>query len=106
MNLKPHIWTVDEILELPEFGGKMGWFNGLVKDEGKMYWTEIFPGMGYAKPNRRLRLGIYPSSWAEFKECVRDEKEMGRSWVAAIGVTSRAFYRAVIDIFRYHPQGR
>lgn len=101
MRLKPHIWTVDEIINLPEFGGKVGWFNGLVKDEGKLYWTEIFPGMGYAKPDGS-RVGIFPSSWTEIKLILEEEKE-DKGTFKSIFYTLKSFYRAVIDIFRYHP---
>ena len=47
---KPYIWTVEEIQKMPEFGGNVGWFYGFVKYEGKLYFTEIFPGLGFANP--------------------------------------------------------
>lgn len=48
--MKNPIWTLEEIINLPEFGGKNGWFYGLVKNHetGLVWIYEIFPGMGYA----------------------------------------------------------
>jgi hypothetical protein len=48
---KPHIWTVEEIKNLPEFGEKMGWFYGLVRTpEGSVKFSEVLPGYGYTTP--------------------------------------------------------
>jgi hypothetical protein len=100
MNIKPHVWTVEEIQEMPAFGAKMGWFNGLVRHEGKLYWTEIFPGMGFAQPVTGKRLGIYPASWEEIREEHGwNDKKLTRT----LGFAAVSFWHAIIDLFRYSP---
>lgn len=52
------VWTVKEIHALPEFGGEVGWFYGLVQDhpdedeEERIVVAEIFPGMGFSYVDR------------------------------------------------------
>ena len=52
----PHIWTIQEIQAMREFGASQGWFYGLVEiesgDEKALAITEIFPGMGYTLIDR------------------------------------------------------
>lgn len=45
------IWEIEEINNLrPTFGGKSGWFYGLVRnDKNKIILSEIYPGLGYCK---------------------------------------------------------
>ncbi len=48
----PHVWTVDEIKKLPEFGSENGWFYGLVEiydedNEVGVQVAEIIPGTGW-----------------------------------------------------------
>lgn len=53
--MPPHVWTLEEIKSLPEFGAEdgMGWFYGLVfmhdeeTEQDAVVLAEIFPGMGY-----------------------------------------------------------
>lgn len=72
------IWTVEEIRKLPEFGADQGWFYGLVRYEGKLYLSEIFPGLGFAQP-RRGRVVVYP--W----------------W------SPKAYWQVCRDLLRYRP---
>lgn len=55
----PHVWTVEQIKALPEFGAsnRVGWFYALVEDtftdeEGDkvvcIVLAEVYPGMGYS----------------------------------------------------------
>lgn len=49
----PHVWSMEEIKALPEFGGDAGWFYGLVehqagREEKVLVIAEIYPGMGWA----------------------------------------------------------
>lgn len=60
----PHVWTVAEIQRLREFGHGSGWFYGFVRDGGKLYLTEIFPGLGFAMPHwGRAVLPYHPKGW-------------------------------------------
>jgi len=45
-----YVWTLDEVLAYPEFGGESGWFYGLVRDDhgSRLHLCEIFGGVGYA----------------------------------------------------------
>ena len=44
------VWELEDIKSLPEFGGDVGWFYGLVRhhEKNKIELCEIFPGLGYA----------------------------------------------------------
>lgn len=44
------IWELEDIQKLPEFGGDVGWFYGLVKhhETGRIGIYEILPGLGYS----------------------------------------------------------
>jgi len=44
------VWKLEDIKSLPEFGGDVGWFYGLVRnhENNKIKLCEIFPGLGYA----------------------------------------------------------
>lgn len=44
----PHVWTVEEIHALPEFGAQAGWFYGFARVEGRLCFGEILPGFGVA----------------------------------------------------------
>ena len=64
----PHVWTIAEIRRLPDFGADSGWFYGLARnDDGKLYLTEIFPGIGFARPDRGRTVLPYwrdhPRAW-------------------------------------------
>lgn len=47
--MRSPVWTIEEIHALPEFGGKVGWFYGLIRWEGKIHLGEIFPGLGFTR---------------------------------------------------------
>lgn len=50
--LGAHVWTLQEIHELPGFGGQHGWFYGIVRghEDGSVGVAEVYPGLGYAGP--------------------------------------------------------
>lgn len=47
--MRSPIWKIDEILNMPEFGGKIGWFYGFIWYENELYFGEIYPGLGFTK---------------------------------------------------------
>ena len=55
---------MEEIDSLPEFGGDNGWFYGLIRDDGKIYFGEILPGLGYCR--------VWPHSFKTFCWAIQD----------------------------------
>jgi hypothetical protein len=67
------IWKLEDIHKLPEFGGDIGWFYGLVKhhETNRIWIYEIFPGVGYATAIDRYTFYDPKIWWMIIKDIIK-----------------------------------